>query len=98
MLQMTMNPAASRMAGTTPAMKSLTTDWLEICAYTTIGIDGGKIGPSSAPATITAPANPSPYPSLRIAGISGLPVATASATADPDTPAMTKLVMMDTCP
>ena len=27
-----------------------------------------------------------------------MPVATASATADPDTPAMTKLVMMDTCP
>ena len=79
-------------------MNSFTTDWLAICAYTTIGIDGGMIGPSSAPAAITAPAKPSPYPFSRIAGISGLPVATASATADPDTPDRTKFVMIETWP
>ena len=48
------------MPGTTPDMNILTTDWLAICEYTTIGIDGGMIGPSRAPAAITAPANPSP--------------------------------------
>ena len=58
--QITMKPAASSRPGTMPAMNSFTTDCCASCAYTTIGMDGGMIGPSSAPAAITAPAKPSP--------------------------------------
>ena len=59
-VQRTRKPPASIRPGITPAMNSFTTDWLDSCAYTTIGMDGGMMGPRSAPAAITAPAKPSP--------------------------------------
>lgn len=58
--QITKNPAASSRPGKTPAMNMRITLTFASCAYTTMGMEGGMIGPSSAPAAITAAAKPSP--------------------------------------
>ena len=63
----------------------------------TKGMLGGMIGPMVAAAAVTAAANAAGNPTRAMAGMSTDPVAAASATAEPDMPAMIMLTTMFTC-
>ena len=85
--QSTINASPINTPGITPAMKSLPTETSAAAPYTTIGSDGGMIGPIVAAAAVRPAAMPIGYLASRIARISTTPRPPASATADPDMPA-----------
>src|SRR5665647_2579528 len=62
----------------------------------TKGIDGGMIGPIVEAAAVTAAAKGAGNPDFTMAGIRIEPVAAASATAEPDMPAMIMFTTMAT--
>jgi hypothetical protein len=71
----------------------------ETSAYTTIGIDGGMIGPMMAADAVIAAAYATGYfPSRVIMPMMIRPMPTASAIAEPDMPAKMTLETTFTCP
>src|ERR1051326_565071 len=70
----------------------------EMSAYSTIGIDGGMIGPITEDTAVSAAAKAGGYlPSLVISTCISLPELAASASAEPDMPAKMMLCTTFTC-
>ena len=74
--------------GTTPPRNSRPTDRSLMTAMNTMGMLGGMMGPMVAAEALMAAANRRSYPSRAMAGSSTEETALASATAEPETPAM----------
>ncbi len=71
-------------------------DMPEITPMKIMGMLGGKMGPITAELALMAAENVSSYPRLRMTGCKTADTELASATADPDTPAMMTLTIMET--
>ncbi len=91
------NIATNMMApGTTPPRKSWPTDTLTIAPSSTKEIEGGTIGPTVAADAITALEKAGSKPRFSISGRSTVPVAAASASAEPEQPDMMKFAVTPT--
>src|SRR5699024_10741370 len=81
-----------------PARNISATDKLANQAIIIIVLLGGIIIPTTELVALIAAENDDPYPFCFISGISTLPTEAASATDDPETPAMPILVTTETQP
>ena len=84
------------MPGTTPPRNSCPTDTFTIAPRRTKDIDGGTIGPTVAAEAITALEKAGLKPRFFISGNKTVPVAAASANAEPEHPDIIKLAVTPT--
>ena len=82
--------------GTTPPKKSCPTETLTIAPKRTKEIEGGTIGPTVAADAITALENAGLKPRFFISGSKTVPVAAASASAEPEHPDIIKFAVTPT--